>query len=125
MNHTETKLTLIAKKAREDKELKFTSLMHHINEDYLLSCFKDLKRGKSPGIDQRTKESYTDKEIKETIHQAVAGMKANKYRPQPVKRVCIPKEHNKQRPLGLPTVIDKTTACSQEHPGSHIRAAIP
>jgi len=60
---TATKLTLIAKKAREDKELKFTSLIHHLNEEYLLSCFKDLKRGKASGIDQRTKESYTDQEM--------------------------------------------------------------
>jgi len=105
---TATKLTLIAKKAREDKELKFTSLIHHLNEEYLLSCFKDLKRGKAPGIDQRTKESYTDQEIKAVITQTVLDMKANKYRPQPVKRVYIQKENNKQRPLGLPTVIDKT-----------------
>lgn len=108
MDNTETKLILIARKAREDKELKYTSLIHHINETYLLSCFKDLKRGKAPGIDQRTKESYTDEEIKEAIHQVVADMKANKYRPQPVRRVYIRKENNKQRPLGLPTVIDKT-----------------
>ena len=104
---TATKLTLIAKKAREDKALKFTSLIHHLNAEYLLSCFKDLKQGKSPGIDQRTKESYTDKEIQATISETVADMKANKYRPQPVKRVYIQKENNKQRPLGLPTVIDK------------------
>lgn len=115
MDITETKLTMIAKKAREDTELKFISLIHHINEQHLLSCFKDLKQGKSPGIDQRTKESYTDKEIKETLAQTVADMKANTYRPQPVKRVYIQKENNKQRPLGLPTVIDKTVQLAAKH----------
>jgi hypothetical protein len=30
------KLNLIAEKARQDKSLKFTSLIHHINEDNLV-----------------------------------------------------------------------------------------
>lgn len=105
-----TKLNLIAKKARENKELKFTSLIHHIsNLDHLLACFQDLKQGKAPGIDNRTKESYTDKEIREALSQVVEKLKQRKYRPQPVKRIYIDKENNtKQRPLGLPTVVDKT-----------------
>lgn len=107
-NNIATKLNLIAKKAKENKELKFTALTHHIsNLEHLLICFKDLKQGKASGIDYRTKESYTEEEIRETLNQTIARMKARKYRPQPVKRIYIKKENNKQRPLGLPTVIDK------------------
>jgi len=106
-NYTATKLSLIAKKAKQDKQCKFTSLMHHFTFEHLLSCFKDLKSDKAPGIDNRTKESYSEQEIKQILIQTVAKMKARKYKPQPVKRVYINKTGNKQRPLGIPTVTDK------------------
>lgn len=108
-NITATKLILIAKKARENKDLKFTSLKHLISPEYLLACFQDLKRGKAPGIDGRTVESYSPEEIKEALTQTVIRMKANQYRPQPLRRIYIDQENSsKLRPLGLPTVIDKT-----------------
>lgn len=107
--NTATKIILIAKRAREDKKLKFISLIHHINEEFLFECFKDLKQGKASGIDHKTKESYTDDQIKKEIHIVVEKIKTRKYKPQPVKRTYINKEvGGKLRPLGIPTVIDRT-----------------
>ena len=37
----------------------------------------------------------------------VARMKAKRYKPQPAKRVYIPKDEHSQRPLGLPALEDK------------------
>jgi len=109
MGKTATKLILIAKKAREEPSLKFTTLIHHLNEEYLWECYQELKRGKAAGIDGRTVESYSEEEIKEAIQETVEKMKGNKYRPKPAKRVYIAKGGNKkkERPLGMPTVIDK------------------
>jgi len=102
------KLSLITKKATADPKLKFTSLVHLLdNEEYLYQCFKELEPGKAAGIDERTKESYTEAEIRQAIADAVQAMKSRTYRPQPVRRVFIPKSNGKMRPLGIPTIIDK------------------
>ena len=52
------KLNLIAEKAKRDKRFKFTSLIHHINEENLARCYKELKRDKACGIDNITVQEY-------------------------------------------------------------------
>ena len=105
--NTATKLTLIAKRSQQKPQEKFTSLAHLLNEEYLIDCYKELKRHKAAGIDGKHKEDYTDETIKQEITETVAKMKARKYRPKPVKRVYIKKANGQQRPLGIPAVIDK------------------
>lgn len=103
---TVTKLVLIAKKA-EDKRAKFSTLAYLLNKEYLLSCYQQLKRKKAAGIDQRTVESYTVKEITGVIEETIQKMKSRTYQPQPVRTVAIPKENGRTRTLGIPTVTDR------------------
>jgi RNA-directed DNA polymerase len=86
----ERKLNLITEKAKRDKRLKFTSLIHHINEENLARCYQELKRDKACGIDDVTMEEY-GRNLQENIRDLLARLKSKRYRPQPVKRVYIPK----------------------------------
>jgi group II intron reverse transcriptase/maturase len=88
--------------------------MYLITEDFLRACFGDLKRNKAPGIDEVTMTEY-EANLEENIRNLHARLKARTYRPQPVRRVYIPKPNGKQRPLGIPTVEDKVVqmACKK------------
>lgn len=104
---TISKLKLIAEKARKDKGFKFNSLAHLINEESLSWCYGELKTDKAPGIDGVTVEKYGEN-LDENLRNLVERMKTKKYRPQPVKRVLIPKPGKKEkRGLGIPAVEDK------------------
>lgn len=106
-NNTATKLTLIAKRSKHNPQEKFSCLAHLVNEDYLLECFKELKKGKASGVDGTRKEDYSDKDIENAIKDVVTRMKAKRYYPKPARRVFIKKTNGKERPLGIPTIIDK------------------
>jgi group II intron reverse transcriptase/maturase len=45
--------------------------------------------------------------LKANKAELLESIRARKYKPQPVKRVEIPKEHGKKRALGIPTVVDR------------------
>lgn len=105
---TATKLASITKRSKRLPQGKITSLAYLLNKDYLMQCYRELKKGKAAGIDRRTLESYTDEEMEEVMESTVWKMKNKKYRPKPVKRVEIKKANGKIRPLGIPTVREKT-----------------
>jgi len=101
-----TKLLSITQRARENPKYRFTRLVDLLTEDFLKECFWELKRDKASGVDGVTVKEY-EVNLEENIRDVVVRMKDWKYRPQPVRRVYIPKPDGKKRPLGILTVEDK------------------
>jgi group II intron reverse transcriptase/maturase len=101
----ETKLNRLTEIARENPKTKFTTLAYLLNEGFLLRCYGELK-DRAAGVDGETLESYGNG-IEEKLGKLVEKMKAKQYIPQPVRRIQIPKENGKTRPLGIPAVEDK------------------
>jgi RNA-directed DNA polymerase len=103
----ETKLEKIAELAKSQPSIKFTSLVHHLNEDSLKQCHHELPNNKATGVNGTTKEQY-EENLDENIQELLSRLKRNSYRHVPVRRVYIPKAGtDKKRPLGIPEHEDK------------------
>ncbi|MGL6194774.1 MAG: group II intron reverse transcriptase/maturase, partial [Thermoguttaceae bacterium] len=63
-------------------------------------------KGKAPGIDGVTVSKFKKHEA-ENLHKLRLELKKGTYRPQPLKRVEVPKANGTMRPLGLPCLRDK------------------
>ena len=103
----ETELTKIARIAKEKPKEKMQSLAGMINKETLGKAHKEMSTKKATGVDQVTKDDY-DANLSDNLDGLVERMKRQAYKPQPVKRVYIPKAGSeKMRPLGIPAYEDK------------------
>lgn len=95
----------VAKANVTDKRVQ--NLASYINVTTLTTIHKMLKSGKASGIDKVTKEEY-GQNLQENLEDLVVRMKKGSYKPNPTRRVYIPKEtKGKMRPLGISCYEDK------------------
>jgi group II intron reverse transcriptase/maturase len=86
---------------------KYGLLEYILSPQNLNAAFKRVKSNKgSGGIDKMEVESLGDYLIchKESLIQSILD---GNYRPNPVRRVDIPKDNGQKRSLGIPTVVDR------------------
>ena len=78
-----------------------------LSKDNLNKAYKQVYRNKgASGVDGITVEELSSY-IKEHKEEILWQIRNRKYKPQPVRRVEIPKENGKMRKLGIPSVIDR------------------
>ena len=105
----------VAAKARTEKELRFTSLAHHVSRERLWKSLCSIRADSGVGIDgydvQQAKE-----EFQKWVNPTLQSIHNRGYKAPAVKRAYIPKPgKNKKRPIGVPTILDRSlqTATSQ------------
>lgn len=78
-----------------------------LNRANLQRALKQVRQNKgAPGIDGMTVDELPDY-LRCHWLEIRAQLEAGAYRPQPVRRVDIPKPDGRTRPLGIPTVLDR------------------
>lgn len=92
--------------ARQDSTLKFTALLHHVNEDCLTEAFFNLKKRASVGIDGVTWHDY-EQDMEANIADLHDRIHRGAYRALPSRRAWIPKPDGRRRPLGIAALEDK------------------
>ena len=89
-----------------EKHSRLETLINRVNCETLKAKHRKQNARKATGVDRVTKEQY-EENLDENIRNLVERMKKFSYRPQPVRRVEIPKANGKTRPLGIPSYEDK------------------
>jgi retron-type reverse transcriptase len=93
--------------AKRDPGKRFNHLWENlINPVWLAAAWEQIRRNhgsQTAGVDDTT---AVDVDMS-LIHKLAEELKTWRYRPQPARRVHIPKANGKTRPLGIPTIKDR------------------
>ena len=92
--------------ARNSSTLRFTALLHHIDESMLYESFTELKKSAAPGIDGVTWSDY-EANVGANITDLHGRIHRGAYRAKPSRRTWIPKPDGRKRPLGVASLEDK------------------
>jgi len=101
-----TQIDRLTELAKEDAKRQFYSIAHMITPEALYAAFRGLRKKASAGVDGVTYEGY-ERDAARNIQTLHERLKNGKYQAQPLRRVYIPKENGKQRPISIPALEDK------------------
>ena len=96
----------IAELAKEDKQRQFYSIAHLLTVEAMCEAFLKLRKEASAGVDGVRYVEYAGN-LQENVVKLHERLKQGQYRAQPLRRIYIPKEDGRQRPISIPSLEDK------------------
>jgi RNA-directed DNA polymerase len=97
-------------KAKQEVNFRFYSLYDKLYLPYVLKeAYKRCRlNGGAPGVDGKTFAMIDKEGVEEFLARIGEKLRDQTYKPNMVKRAYIPKPNGKMRPLGIPTIEDRT-----------------
>src|SRR4029453_2219885 len=99
-------LDRVRRRARRDKEARFTALLHHVDLDRLRAAYRTISPKAAPGVDGET-WAACGQDLEANLQELHTRVHAGRYRAKPSRRAYIPKADGRLRPLGIATLEDK------------------
>ena len=96
-------------KAKAEPGYRFYALYDKISrEDILAHAFAQCRSNKgAPGVDRQDFEAVEAYGVERWLGELALALRQETYRPDPIRRVYIPKANGKLRPLGISTLWDR------------------
>ena len=95
------------------KDMRLFDLYHLLYDmEWLRTAHANVSQNagsKTAGCDG-IKMAYFDKDLEKNLQRLAEELRKQKFEPQPVRRVHIPKRNGKLRPLGIPIVTSYCTS---------------
>ena len=102
-----TKQQRIARNARIQPDVAFTSVAYHMDLEWLYEAYRRTRKDGAVGVDEQTAEQYGEN-LEQNLQALLERAKSGTYRASPVRRAHIPKgTGGETRPIGIPTFEDK------------------
>jgi len=92
--------------AQQDRETRFTALLHHVTLDRLRTAYWALNPRAAAGADGVTWGAY-GQDLEANLQDLHGRVHRGAYRARPSRRVYIPKADGRLRPLGIASLEDK------------------
>ena len=99
-------LDRVRRVAQNDREARFTALLHHVDVDRLRAAYGALNPRAATGVDGVTWRAY-GQDLEENLRELHGRVHRGSYRPRPSRRAYIPKADGRLRPLGIAALEDK------------------
>ncbi len=99
-------LLKVVERAQRQPEGRCHSLAHRMDVPALERALRRLRQDAAVGVDGVTKEAYA-KALDATLVDRHRRLRSKRYRHQALRRVHIPKDKGKWRPMGISALEDK------------------
>ena len=101
--------TALHAKAKAEPGYRFYALYDKISrEDILAHAYAQCRSNKgAPGVDRQDFEAVEAYGVERWLSELALALRQETYRPEPIRRVYIPKANGKLRPLGISTLRDR------------------
>jgi RNA-directed DNA polymerase len=101
-----SELERVRQAARQDWDVRFTALLHHVTVDRLREAYRAISPNAAPGVDGVTWRDY-GVDLEANLRDLHGRVHRGAFRAMPTRRVFIPKPDGRLRPLGVAALEDK------------------